>query len=128
MNKIIPTWIIITSCLIAGLALFVGCSLYISPGTFIENTNFADPNIRFLAHMWAARQIAIALTIGFSTVRKSSPMLTIALATYCLMNVQDVSIGISHNDTGLIVGAAFFTLLSLTMIVLLTRNQSVTKE
>ena len=122
MNTPIPLWIIITSLLIAALAMFVGLSLYISPAAFIENTNFSDPNVRLLANMWAARQIAIGGIIGYSAIKKSARMLTIALAAYCLMNIQDVGIGVIGSDTGLMAGAGVFTLLSGTMIVFLTRN------
>jgi hypothetical protein len=128
MKTTIPLWISVASLLIAALAMFVGCSLYISPATFIENTNFSDPNVRYLANMWAARQIAIAGVIGYSVIKKSAPMLTIALAAYCLMNLQDIGIGIVHHDTGLIGGAGLFTLLSGIMIFFINRNTKRTGE
>jgi len=123
MRKLIPTWITIISSLIALLGLFVGCSLYISPGTFIPTIDFSSPDIKFLTHMWAARQVAIALIIAYSLFRQSAPMLKISLAAYCLMNLQDVVIGILQNDSGLAIGAAVFSTLSAILIFVLIKRK-----
>lgn len=117
------TWIRIVAILIALLALFVGVSLYVSPASFIEHTDFTVKEILFLAHMWAARQIAIGLVVGYAAIVKSVPMLKITLAAYCLMNLQDVAIGIYMQDTGLAAGAAFFSLLSMWMIFSLAKSR-----
>ena len=73
--------------------------------------------------MWAARQIAIAVIIAYSLFKQSASMLKIALAAYCLMNLQDVLIGIFHSDAGLAVGAAVFCTLSALMIFTLNKRQ-----
>jgi len=124
MNGSIPRWIFIVSGLISILSLFVGASLYISPGTFIENVDFSSTGSRYMAYMWAARQIAIAAIIGFSIFRKSAVMLRISLIAYCLMNIQDVGIGIWMNDTGLIAGAAVFSILSGGMIIQMKNTEA----
>ncbi len=121
MISSIPKWISVVSILIALLGLCVGCSLYISPATFIEGIDFSSPDIKFLANMWAARQIAIAGIIAVSVFKKSVPMLVISLSAYCLMNIQDVFIGISKSDAGLAIGAAVFGLLSASMIFVLAK-------
>ena len=105
------------------LALFVGGSLYVSPGTFIPNVDFSSKNVRFLANMWAARQIAIAGTIGFSVLRKSVPMLRISLAAYCLMTFQDAVIGVVGKDPGLIAGSSLFGILAAFLCFRLGRVQ-----
>ncbi len=123
MKSTIPIWITIVSALIAALALFVGGSLYVSPATFIPDTDFSQPQIQFLTRMWAARQVAIASAILFSLYRRSSPMLLVSLGAYCLMNLQDIWIGLSLSDGGLVVGAGFFATLSGTMVFVLARRQ-----
>ena len=123
-QDLIPKWITIVCSLIFLLGFFVGCSLYLSPGTFIKNVDFSSSGARYLVHMWAARQIAIAVIIGFSVFRKSIPMLQVSLAAYSLMNVQDAVIGITQKDSGLIIGAAFFCVLSAVMCFRLSRLQS----
>jgi hypothetical protein len=120
----IPLWITIASALIAALALFVGGSLYVSPGSFIPDIDFSQPHTQFLVHMWASRQVAIASAIFFSLLRKSPPMLLVSLGAYCLMNLQDVWIGISLADGGLAVGAGFFATLSGNMVFVLARRQA----
>jgi len=122
MINSLPKWIMVVSGLISLLGLFVGISLYVSPGTFIDNVDFSSTGSRYLAYMWAARQIAIAAIIGFSIVRKSAVMLRISLIAYCLMNIQDVGIGIWQGDNGLSIGAAVFSLLSALMIVVLSKK------
>src|SRR5262245_59049512 len=116
MATSIPKWISIVSFLIALLGLFVGFSLYISPATFIPGIDFSSTDIRFLTNMWGARQIAIAAVIAVSVIKKSVPMLLISLTAYCMMNLQDVVIGIMRSDMGLAIGSSFFGLLSASMI------------
>ena len=117
----IPKWISIVSSLICLLGLFVGCSLYVSRGTFIHDVDFSSSGALYLARMWGARQITLASIIGFSTFRKSIPMLQISLAAYSLMNVQDALIGVWRSDIGLMVGATLFMLLPAYMVYRLTR-------
>jgi len=110
---LIPKWIGIVCGLIALLGLFVGLSLYVSPGTFIKDVDFSSSSVRFLAQMWAVRQIAIAAIIGLSVFRKSIPMLQISLVAYGLMTLQDAVIGIFRNDMGLVVGSGLGCALSI---------------
>ena len=77
-NKI-PMWVAIVCGIIALMGLFVGGSLYISPGTFIPNIDFSSPDFKYLTNMWAARQVAIAFIIGYSLFRRSPEMLKISL-------------------------------------------------
>jgi len=106
----IPTWIFILSLLIALLGLFVGCSLYLTPGTFIKDVDFASPGARYLASMWAARQITLGAIIGIALFRRSVPMLQLALGAYSIMNLQDLAIGLNRGDAGLAIGASIFML------------------
>ena len=122
MNSSLPKWITIVSGLLSLLGIFVGISLYLSPGTFIENVDFSTLGSRYLANMWAARQIAIAAIIAFSLFRKLAIMLRISLIAYCLMNVQDVGIGLWMGDNGLTIGASVFCLISASMIVILSKK------
>ena len=121
MNIIIPKWITVISILIALLGVFVGASLYFSPATFIPNVDFSSTGVRYLASMWAARQITLGSILGFSVLRRSIPMLQLSLAAYSLMNIQDAVIGILQNDIGLIIGAFIFAVLPATMVFRLTK-------
>ena len=117
----IPKWIIVVSGLICLLGIFVGCSLYVSPGTFIKDVDFTSPGTRYLANMWGARQITLASILGISALRKSVPMLQLSLGAYALMNVQDAVIGALRGDIGLIVGATLFMLGPAYMVLRLGR-------
>lgn len=119
----VPLWIRIVSGLISLLGLFVGISLYVSPGAFMPEIDFTANGVHYLAQMWAARQIAIAAIIAFSVVRNSAVMLLVSLLAYSLMNLQDILIGISKQDGGLAGGATFFFLLPLIMMIVLLRKQ-----
>jgi len=106
------------------MGLFVGCSLYLSPGTFIPGIDFSAPGPAYLAHMWAARQIAIAGIIAYALFRRSPPMLQVSLIAYCVMNVQDAGIGFFRGEPSLITGASFACLLSASMIFILSRGRT----
>jgi hypothetical protein len=124
MNAPMPKWVLIISLFIAALGLFVGMSLYVSPATFIKEVDFSSKWVRYLTNMWAARQIAIAAIIGYSLVRRSGVMLKVSLIAYLIMNIQDVVIGLTLGDLGLIVGASIATVLSGSMIMRLSRNDA----
>ena len=126
-ETVIPKWIVVVSSLMCVLGILVGCSLYLSPGTFIKDVDFSSSGTRYLANMWGARQITLASIIGFATFRKSIPMLQLALGAYSLMNVQDVVIGVVRGDPGLIVGASLFALGPAYMVFVLERVQRLTK-
>lgn len=119
----VPLWILIVASLISLLGMFVGCSLYMSPGTFMPEIDFSLPGMRYLTEMWAARQIAIACIIAYAVWKRSIPMLRISLLAYSIMNLQDLVIGFSKEDYGLAGGASFFFLLPLIMIIVLARKQ-----
>ena len=120
-NHVIPKWIIAVSALIGLLGIFVGCSLYLSPGTFIKDVDFSSDGTRYLAHMWGARQITLGSILGFSAYRKSVPMLQLSLGAYSLMNMQDFVIGVLRGDMGLMVGATLFALGPAYMVFRLAR-------
>jgi hypothetical protein len=123
MNQsVMPKWISFVCGFMCLLGLFVGSSLYISPKTFIVDVDFSTSGVRFLAYMWAARQIAIAAIIGFSVLRKSVPMLQVSLVAYCLMVFQDVIIGIVRHDLGLILGSTFAGVLAVFISFRLSRQ------
>jgi len=125
MNEVlIPKWISIVSFLVALLALFVGASLYITPGTFLPGIDFSRLEIKNLTDMWAARQVAIGAIILYSVIRKSSSMLEVALIAYFLMTFQDIFIGVVHKDSGLIIGTSFFCLVSVAMLVTLFKKKA----
>ena len=107
-KKVIPRWIILVTSAIGVLGMFVGTSLYYSPATFIKDVDFSSSGVRYLAHMWGARQITLGAILWFSTFRRSIPMMQLALGAYSLMNAQDIVIGISRNDPELIIGATLF--------------------
>lgn len=118
----IPLWILILSGLICLSGLFVGGSLYLTPGTFIPGVDFSQSGTRYVANMWAARQVTLACILGFSALRRSVPMLQLALGAYAVMNVQDAAIGAFRADWGLLAGAAIFTLLPGFMVWRLART------
>jgi ribulose kinase len=120
MNPVIPKWITIVSTLITLLGIFVGFSLYISPETFVPNVDFSALGARYLTQMWAARQIAIAAIIGYGVLQRSAAMLKIALIAYSLMTFQDIFIGVSLSDSGLIFGSSFFCSLAIIMLFVLS--------
>lgn len=122
--KQIPTWIKVVCGLLSVLGIFVGCSLYVTPGTFIKDVDFSSSGTRFLAYMWGARQIAMAGIIGYSVLRRSAAMLQIALIAYCVMNIQDAAIGFWRHDPGLITGASFVCILTGVMAFLLRAPES----
>lgn len=126
MKPAMPVWITVVTSFICALGLFVSGSLYVSPAAFIPDTDFSQSSVQFLTQMWAARQLAISLTIGCALIyahRRRAPLaLLFAFLPYSLMNWQDVAIGLLRADTGLAAGSAVFGTLSATIIFTLSRR------
>ena len=128
METPIPRWIVIVSALIAAMGVFVGCSLYLTPGTFIPGIDFSSNGAAYLAQMWGARQIALAGIIAYSLLRRSSFMLRVSLLAYCIMNIQDAGIGLFKGDIGLIAGASVATVLTGSIFFVLSRSDKALRD
>ena len=124
MKNHIPLWLTIVAGFLSLLGLFVGFALYISPETFIRDIDFATMDIKYLTNMWAARQISISVIIGISLIKESSGMLKASLIAYCLMNLQDIFIGIARADSGLAFGSSvFFGISAFLLVTLIKKNK-----
>jgi len=121
MTKKIPPWILIICCAMCTLGLYVGYSLYTNPGKYITDVDFTLSGSRYLANMWAARQVTLASLLGFAAVRRSIPWLQMSLGAYSLMNIQDAVIGFQKSDQGLMIGATIFTIGPALMVGVLSR-------
>ncbi len=108
---------------IALLGIFVGTSLFIAPERFLANVDFTARGANFLAQMWGARQLAIALTILFTLWKRNPALLQVSLSVYALMNLLDSGIGIVQHDISLAAGSSVFLLLSSSLIYLLSRQK-----
>ena len=104
-QKSLPKWILIVSGLFALLELAVSVSLCLSPQSVVHTVDLNAKGVDYLIYMWAARQFALGFIFGFATLKKSIPMLTIAYIFFLVMMVGDFFIGISQQETSLIVAA-----------------------
>ncbi len=57
---------------------YASSSLCFSPQSVLQTVDLNAKGVDYLIHMWAARQFAVGFIFGFSTLKKSIPMLTIA--------------------------------------------------
>lgn len=122
-QKSLPKWILIVSGLFAIMELVVSVSLYISPQSVLEMVDLNARGIDYVVSMWAVRQFALGVIFGYAAFKKSIPMLTIAYIFFLVMFVGDFFIGISQNDTSLIISALFMCSISSAMIFAINRKK-----
>ncbi|MGZ8538042.1 MAG: hypothetical protein ACXWV9_07240, partial [Flavisolibacter sp.] len=79
--------------------------------------------VDYLIYMWAARQFALGFILGFATIKRSVPMLTIAYIFFLVMMVGDLIIGISHKNNSLIIGALVMCIISSAIIFAINRRK-----
>ena len=105
MQNNIPKWVLAFSYIFSLLGFFISIALYVSPQTFLTTIDFHARGAWYLLHMFASRELAIALGMGYAAWKKSASMLKIVLIVYVIMNIQDAFIGFFVNDLGLLIGA-----------------------
>jgi hypothetical protein len=121
--KPLPKWILIVSGLFALLELFASLALIFSPESVLEEVDLRAKGVDYLVYMWAARQFALGFILGFATLKKSIPMLTIAYIFLLVMFVGDCIIGISQKDNSLIISAIVMCIISAAMIYAINRRR-----
>ncbi len=119
----LPKWILIVSGLFALLEIMVSVSICISPESVLESVDLNARGVDYLMYMWAARQFALGFIFAFATFKKSIPMLTITYIFFLVMFVGDVLIGISQQETSLIISALVMCAVSLAMIFALNKRK-----
>lgn len=121
-QKPLPKWILILSGLIALMELMVSMLLIFSPDSVLETIDFTVKDIDYMVAMWAVRQFALGVIFGYATFKKSVPMLTLAYIFLSVMMVGDLLIGISRNDSGLIIGSLVMGIISSVMIFIINKR------
>jgi len=115
-QKPLSIWILIVSGLIALLEIMVSVAICISPESVLETVDFSAKGVEYLAYMWAARQFALGFIFGYSTLKKSVPMLTISYIFFLVMFIGDFFIGISQKETSLMISAVVMCIISAAML------------
>lgn len=121
----VSKWIYIVTPLIVLIGFVTGAGVYVFPTTFLPGVDFSSEPTRVLAHLWATRQIAIALVIGYNLVRRSNPALQTGLLVYCSVTFLDIFIGIINGDVGLAAISAVLCVLSFAIIRSLRKSDNV---
>ena len=120
-----PTWLRIVGFVFAVLAFAVSSSLFLAPEQVLENTDLKANGVHYLIQMWAARQFALGCTFAFASMKKQTPLISLAFVFFLVMNIADFLIGISQKDNGLIIGSLVMCVIA--GIILLLANKERTK-
>ncbi len=121
-QKSIPKWILIVSALFALMELIVSLQIYFSPQSVLAIVDLNAQGVDYLILMWVSRQFALGFILAFATFKKSIPMLTIAYIFLLVMFIGDFFIGISQQESALIIGAIVMCIISSAMIFVLNRR------
>ena len=119
----LPKWILIVSAIFALLEIMVSIMLTVSPESVADNVDLAARGVDYLLYMWAARQFALGFILGFATLKRSAPMLTLAYIFLLVMFAGDLAIGIWQKETSLIVAAIVMCGISAAMIFALSKKK-----
>lgn len=122
-QKSLPKWILIVTGLFALMELMVSISLYISPQSVVQTVDLNAKGVDYLIYMWASRQFALGFILGFATIKKSVPMLTIAYIFFLVMFVGDFLIGILQKNNSLIISALVMCFISSILIFAINKRK-----
>jgi hypothetical protein len=124
-QKPLPKWILIVSGLFALLELMVSLSLYFSPQSVLETVDLNAKGVDYVIYMWAVRQFALGFILGFATLKRSVPMLTLAYVFMLVMFVGDLIIGISQKENSLIIAALVMCIISSALIFAINKRNKI---
>lgn len=121
-EKILPVWILIVSGLFALMELGVSVSMVLSPQSSLEMVDLSARGVGYIVSMWAVRQFALGVIFAYAAFKRSVPMLTIAYIFFLVMFAGDLIVGITQNETPLIMSAVVMCLLSAAMIYMINKK------
>jgi hypothetical protein len=124
-QKPLPKWILIVSGLFALLELMVSLSLCFSPQSVLETVDLNAKGVDYVIYMWAVRQFALGFILGFATLKRSVPMLTLAYVFMLVMFVGDLIIGISQKENSLIIAALVMCIISSALIFAINKRNKI---
>lgn len=122
MKNKIPKWILALTLIFSLLSIYLAITITLAPENRIPNTDFYPKGIQYILHLWAARQATIGIILGYSAIKKSAPMLHLALLTYLIMNILDAFVAYSQNDMELFGGASVISILLAIMFYVLNKK------
>ncbi|MCF8278586.1 MAG: hypothetical protein K9J17_17795 [Flavobacteriales bacterium] len=115
-QRSLPIWILIVSAIFALMELGASVMFIISPESMEDTVDLNAKGVDFLILMWASRQFALGVILAFATIKRSSPMLTLAYIFLLVMFAADLCIGVAQHDSSLYIGAGVMCLIASTMI------------
>jgi hypothetical protein len=122
-QKIVPSWILIVTGIFAFMELMVSIFMFISPATVGDNVDLTAKGVGFLISMWASRQFALGFIFAFATLKRSIPMLTLAYIFFLVMFVGDLLIGVSQQESPLIVSSLVMCAIASAMLYVLHKRK-----
>lgn len=121
-QKTLPKWILIVTGLFAAMELMISVTLCISPESVLETVDLTAKGVEYLVYMWASRQFALGVILGYASLKKSVSMLTLAYIFFLVMFIGDLLIGIVQNESSLIISAIFMCIISSVMLFVLNKR------
>lgn len=122
-QRSLQKWILVVSGLFALMEVVVSLSLCFSPQSVLETVDLNAKGVYYIIYMWASRQFALGFILGYATLKKSIPMLTIAYIFFLVMFAGDFIIGISQKENPLIVSALVMCIISSVIIFAINRKK-----
>jgi hypothetical protein len=119
----LPRWILIVSGVLALLEIGVSISLCFAPESVMDTVDLNAKGVDYVIYMWAARQFALGFIFAFATIKKSSPMLTLAYIFFLVMFIGDFFIGISQKENSLIISAVVMCIISSALIYAINKKR-----
>jgi hypothetical protein len=116
VKKSLPKWILIVTGLFALLEVMVSLSLVFAPETVVHEVDLSIKGVDYLIYMWASRQFALGIILGYATIKKSVPMLTIAYIFLLVMFMGDLLIGFSQSNNSLVAAGSVMCVISSALI------------
>lgn len=122
-QRSLQKWILVVSGLFALMEVVVSLSLCFSPQSVLKTVDLNAKGVYYIIYMWASRQFALGFILGYATLKKSIPMLTIAYIFFLVMFAGDFIIGISQKENPLIVSALVMCIISSVIIFAINRKK-----
>ena len=118
-----PAWILVVSGLFALLEIMVSLALLFSPASVVDTVDLNAKGIDYLLYIWAARQFALGVIFAVATIKRSTPMLTLAYIFFLVMMAGDLLIGIILKQNELVIPALVMIVISSGLIYVINKRR-----
>jgi hypothetical protein len=112
----IRKWTLIVSGALTITSIILSLFLFYNPHLAIKLVELNTNGLNYPVHMWSTRLFLFGLFLGYATLKKKRPLLTLAYQVFFAISISDFLLGIAKKSHIIVFEGIFLCIISFAMI------------